>query len=76
MPNWKRAGKLTLIGLLLMPLVAGCQHRNTIPTTGITDAIPCDRLAPIRYSGKGDTGLTVEQIRQFNAAYDAVCKRG
>lgn len=73
--TFKRTVKLIGLAMLLPMLVTGCQTTRTIPITGITAAIPCRDLKPILYSAREDSRFTADQVRQFNAAYDAVCKR-
>ena len=73
--NWTHAGRRMLIALPLMLLATGCQTTSkAIPITATIRAIPCDRMAAIRYSAKQDSRVTVDQVRRFNAAFDAVCK--
>lgn len=57
-----------LAGVLILPACA-----TTIPT-GATDT-SCQAFEPIRYSRK-DTDETQRQVREHNAAWDALCKGG
>lgn len=50
--------------LLLCPFLAGCQ---TTGTTATTIKSQCAAWRAITYSAKGDTKLTVDQIRVHNA---------
>jgi hypothetical protein len=55
------------LAVMCLTILAACQ---TIPTTG-TDL--CPAFAPITYSAKNDTSETVRQIREHNAAWQAIC---
>jgi len=47
-------------------LAAGCT-----PTAIDTS---CSSFAPITYSARGDTDHTIRQVRQHNAAWEALCR--
>lgn len=34
----------------------------------------CIAFSPVTYSAEGDTADTVRQVREHNAAWDAVCR--
>jgi hypothetical protein len=66
-------GRKTWIGLsalLTLPLtLTGCQ---TTQTTATTDDV-CLVWKAVRYSGKGDTSETVDQVVALNAARAVYC---
>lgn len=64
MQGWKK-----LAPLALLPLLAACA---TTTRTVVTDT-SCRGFVPILYSRK-DTAGTVQQVREHNAAWDALCK--
>lgn len=85
-PSWKRiAGSALLLTPLLM-LATGCaKHLQAqIPITAV--AIPCRDVKAIDFAAPDhpgepdpdnsiDTTETIDQIRDYNAAYGAVCER-
>jgi hypothetical protein len=65
----KKPRKLGLLcALLLSPIVSACSTHTVVADRG------CDWTRPITYDRK-DTVATVNQIRQHNAARDAICER-
>ena len=62
-PSRKRFAQ-TLIALSAMLLLTNCVTTQTTVTT--TEA-QCVAWRKIRYSGKGDTKMTVTQVRKHNA---------
>ncbi len=65
MPAWKR-----LLPLAALPLLQACA---TTTPTAVTDT-SCRGFVPIHYSRK-DTPGTIQQAREHNAAWDALCKK-
>lgn len=65
----KSISRISLM-LTLLALLAACQ---TIPKTATTGREICRIWGSVTYSGKGDTKLTVDQIRALNAKRDAYC---
>lgn len=65
MPASKKPALLALA--LLLP---GCA--TTTPTSVMTDT-SCRSFVGIHYSRK-DTAGTIQQVREHNAAFDALCK--
>jgi len=64
MRGWTR--RLALAAPLLLPACA-----TTTPIS-VTDT-SCRGFVPIHYSRK-DTPATIQQVREHNAAWDALCK--
>lgn len=61
---------LKKLALLVLPLVVtACQ--TPTPIGGIDTS--CQAFEPITYSRK-DTAETMKQVREHNAAWDALCK--
>jgi len=56
--------------LLSLMMLTACAGTRTIATTA------CDAFDPITYSAIKDTPETVIQVRQHNAAWDKLCKKG
>ncbi len=52
-------------------LLAGCATTTTL--TSVTTDTSCRSFVPILYSRK-DTPATIQQVREHNAAFDALCK--
>ena len=65
----------TRVGLLLLatPILTGCV--TTTATGGRTDAVACSAFEPIRWSRR-DTDPTIRAVKEHNAAWVAVCKKG
>ncbi len=77
MTCWQRPSVPACVLLILLPVLAGCQ--TTRPRTA-TAAIEenaegwvCLAFRPVSWSSR-DTSQTVEQIREHNAVWGAVCK--
>ena len=64
MPAWRK-----LVLLAALPLLPACQTTTPISVTDTS----CRAFAPILYSRK-DTAGTIQQAREHNAAFDALCK--
>lgn len=58
-----------MLAALLSTILTACE---TIPTTETPD-LSCTAFSKITFSGQNDTAVTVRQIREHNAAYDAIC---
>lgn len=86
--NWKLAGRQIAFAMILMPLATGCsvtlRQSKPIPITAAVKAIPCDRLKEIQYAAPEyigepdpfneiDTLITINDIREFNAAVKRSC---
>jgi hypothetical protein len=65
MQEWRKRGLLALA--LLLP---GCQTTTPISVTDTS----CRSFVGIHYSRK-DTPGTIQQVREHNAAFDALCKK-
>lgn len=63
--------RLTLLGLMPM-ILTGCLSMQT-RSTGIVVDTTCEAMRPITYSASRDTPETVREVRQHNAAYQALC---
>lgn len=59
---------LRLLGVASLTTLTAC---GTTAATGTDTA--CLAFQPITYSASQDTPETVRQVREHNAAYDAVC---
>ena len=74
MPSISFTRRAMRAALLLTPLLIlpGC-----VTTTGSAgnDAVACSAFEPIRWSAK-DTGETIRQAKEHNAAWRAVCAGG
>lgn len=67
MPSLRR-----LAPLALAPMLAGCAILT--PTREIDPArVACEAFDGIEYSRLHDTEKTIAQIREHNAAYEALC---
>lgn len=59
-------------GLLLVWTILGMGCSAT-PITA-TDRVACEAFKPISFSASQDSELTIRQVREFNAAWRAVCE--
>lgn len=57
-----------LCALALLLILVACKTTQTT----VTDT-SCTAFRKITYSASGDTAITVQQIREHNAAWDALC---
>lgn len=73
---WQRPSVPACV-LLLLPVLAGCQTTQRPTATAAieesTEGWACLAFRPVSWSTR-DTPETVGQIREHNAAWDAVCK--
>lgn len=51
--------------------VASCATPTNTPA--IEERVACEAFRPIIYSRKTDSDETIRQVREHNAAYDAIC---
>lgn len=65
---------LLIASLLMLAACVTTPKTATVPITPGADAIPCAALAPISFSAIHDTAATVNEVRQFNAKFNAICK--
>lgn len=87
--NWKCIATRTLASAMLLMPLSGCvttkARLTRIPATAVA-AIPCRSVAALIFAAPGpgetetsanefDTPETIPAIRNFNAAYDAACKK-
>jgi len=68
----QQAKRLVLVSLLSMTLTA-CETTQIIGTRGPNNPL-CIAMKPVTFSAMNDTPETIMQIRENNAAWDAVCK--
>lgn len=61
-----------LLMLTLLALSAACQTTQTTATMPGREV--CRIWGSVTYSGKGDTKLTIDQIRALNAKRSAYCE--
>lgn len=53
-------------------MLTACQSMPT-QTTVTTDRVACQAFKLISYSAKNDTPETIQEVREHNAAYTAIC---
>lgn len=67
---------VSLSALMLLGILPACSTMTTVssaPTS--TTKVACQAFAPITWSGK-DTAITVEQVKEHNAAGKELCGWG
>lgn len=67
--------RLMPFALLMLPTLASCAHLQTqIAETAKSDSEPvvCSAFHALSYS-RNDTDLTIEQIKEFDAAWRTLC---
>ncbi|GAB4225298.1 MAG: hypothetical protein Kow0032_00800 [Methyloligellaceae bacterium] len=70
--NAKRCAGLLMLAAASPMMLSGCA---AIRATGTGGSITCLAFSPITYAAANDSPETVKQIRQHNAAWDALCDR-
>lgn len=71
MPSISFASRAMRAALLPMPLLILAACATTTASVG-TDAVACSAFEPIRWSKK-DTDETIRQVKEHNAAWEALC---
>ena len=59
------------LAVLSATILTGCA---TIRTTAMRTSGACVAFSPITFSAKGDTRATIAQLREHNAAWEAICE--
>lgn len=60
------------LGLLVM-LLAGCAPKTAAITGTDATRVACSAFQPIYFSARDDSELTVSQVMQHNAVFEALC---
>ena len=60
------------LGLLVM-LLAGCAPKTAVITGTDATRVACTAFQPIYFSARDDSELTISQIMQHNAVFEALC---
>ena len=72
MPKTRSAGRALPALILAAAALTGCM--TTAGTATDATMVACEAFRPVTFSGAGDTAETVRQVREHNAAWEAVCR--